>query len=272
VVAEKINFSSTPLLSVKNYSIFILFRQGGPDSVTVLCLCIGPESEASDLKGHFSAPPNKSKELFMSEFNLRGRMPLLAAAAIAAVCASASAEPAGTPGSGTLTDKRDGRAYATMKIGAKTWMTENINIEAGASWCYDGDSSNCNAYGRLYDWETAKTACPPGWRLPTLKEWGIFVKAVSDKEAAEKKARAAKGADDGGGATDERRLPTILGGGRYRIGGEYSRIGGYSYWWAATEKSNQYASYYRYVNYGNENIADDFDIREYGFSVRCLRD
>jgi len=173
---------------------------------------------------------------------------------------------------GTFTDKRNGRTYETIKVGAKTWMADNINIETGNSWCYDGDSSNCNAYGRLYDWEAAKTACPEGWRLPTLKELSIFVKAVSDNEAAEKRARAKKISDEGGNASDERKLPAILGGGRYHIGGEYTNIGGYSYWWASAEKSNQYAAYYRYVNYGNENIADDFDIREYGFSVRCLRD
>jgi len=196
------------------------------------------------------------------------RTPLITAAAIAAVCLSDGAAQTAASGS-AFTDKRDGRTYETMKVGAKTWMAENINIETGNSWCYDGDSSNCNAYGRLYDWETAKTACPPGWRLPTLKEWSLFVKAVSDKDAAERRARAASGSYDDGG---ERRLPVILGGGRYRIGGEYSNIGGYSYWWAAAEKSNQYAAYYRYVNYGNENVADNFDIREYGFSVRCIMD
>jgi uncharacterized protein (TIGR02145 family) len=191
----------------------------------------------------------------------------VAAAALAAFVVTAAAQ---TGQSGTLTDKRDGRTYETMRVGAKTWMAENINAETGNSWCYDGDTSNCNAYGRLYDWEAAKTACPAGWRLPTLKEWGGFVKAVSDKEAADKKARAKRGGNED--ASDERRLPAILGGGRYRISGEYSNIGGYSYWWAGTEKSSQYTAYFRYVNYGHDDIADDFDIREYGFSVRCLRD
>jgi uncharacterized protein (TIGR02145 family) len=193
---------------------------------------------------------------------------LLTTAAVAAAIAGAFA---GEPSFGTLTDRRNDRVYNIMKVGTKTWMADNINFEIGASWCYDGDSTNCNAYGRLYDWVTAKTACPSGWRLPTVKEWGVFVKAVNDREVAEKKARAKKRSDEDGYAADEFRFPAILGGGRYRIGGEFRDIGGYSYWWAGTESANRYA-YYSYVNYGYVDTVANFDGKEYGLSVRCLRD
>jgi len=186
-----------------------------------------------------------------------------------AVCVF-GAGAAGASVSGTLTDTRNDRVYNTTKIGAKIWMADNINIEMGTSWCYDNDTSNCNVYGRLYDWVTAKTVCPAGWRLPTVKEFGGFVKTMSDREIAAQKARAKKAADEDGYAPAFM-FPSILGGGRYRIGGEYSHIGGYSYWWAGTESANRYA-YYRYVNYGNDDTADDFDVKEYGLSVRCLRD
>ncbi|GBU20507.1 hypothetical protein R80B4_00385 [Fibrobacteres bacterium R8-0-B4] len=187
-----------------------------------------------------------------------------AAAAMAAVFVSAAAEP--VPVSGTFTDTRNDRVYNTMKVGAKTWMADNINFETGNSWCYDGDSTNCNAYGRLYDLTTATAACPSGWRLPTLKEFGLFIKAVNDREAA-KYAKVKKT----GGAEAEFRFPPILGGGRYRIGGEYSHIGGYSYWWATTGNANIYA-YFRYVGYGHDDTPDDFDVADYGLSVRCLKD
>ena len=49
--------------------------------------------------------------------------------------------------------------------GVDLWYkTKNLNIDAGNSWCYSGD---CQKYGRLYDWPTAQTVCPSGWRLPT---------------------------------------------------------------------------------------------------------
>jgi len=73
---------------------------------------------------------------------------------------------------GTLTDNRDNITYNTVKIGNHWWMAQNLNYQTdSASWCYNDDPQMCAIYGRLYTLEAAKTACPPGWRLPTEEEY-----------------------------------------------------------------------------------------------------
>jgi len=101
----------------------------------------------------------------------------------------------------TLTDKRDGKKYKTVIIGERTWMAENLNYEANGSKCYDNKPENCDKYGRLYDWNTAKEACPSGWHLPSDEEWKID-RYVGGKEA-EKKLKSKSGWDEDGNGTDD---------------------------------------------------------------------
>jgi len=91
-----------------------------------------------------------------------------------------------------LLDLRDGTRYPTIRIGNVLWMAKNLNYHGSPSisktpffslrngWygfkpkgsvCLKYNEENCQKYGRLYEYETAKTACPVGWRLPKFIEW-----------------------------------------------------------------------------------------------------
>jgi uncharacterized protein (TIGR02145 family) len=59
-------------------------------------------------------------------------------------------------------------------------MAQNLNYPMGNSWCYENKDENCQKYGRLYDWETARKACPSGWHLPSDEEWTAFAKSLDD--------------------------------------------------------------------------------------------
>ncbi|PLX13935.1 MAG: hypothetical protein C0598_02540, partial [Marinilabiliales bacterium] len=68
-------------------------------------------------------------------------------------------------------DKRDDKRYKIKQIGEEYWFLENLNYNNEGSTWYSNVEEYGDIYGRLYNWESAITACPPGWHLPTDEEW-----------------------------------------------------------------------------------------------------
>jgi uncharacterized protein (TIGR02145 family) len=190
-----------------------------------------------------------------------------------------------------FTDGRDGKTYKTIVIGGKTWMAENLNIKTDNpydSWCYDNDESNCEKYGRLYNWSAAKTACPAGWHLPSREEWGDLAKAAggTDKYGTAGKAGRNLKAKSGwknsynnrywfNVGTDDYGFSALPGGYRcgYRCGnyfssGNFDDAGNGGYWWTATEANG--GVYGRDMYYDDGRINENYVDKGYGFSVRCL--
>jgi len=177
-------------------------------------------------------------------------------------------------GSSTFTDSRDGKKYRTVVIDGKRWMAENLNINRGDSWCYNNDSSNCAKYGRLYDWNTARTVCPAGFHLPSRPEWDNLTAAAGGRMAAGKKLKSRSGwenREDGtdSNGTDDFGFSALPGG--FRYGGYFEVAARYGHWWTDEEHSSG-SAYLRGMLYNYDFVFDGNYDKEFGYSVRCVAD
>jgi len=186
----------------------------------------------------------------------------------------------------TFTDTRDGQTYKTVKIGKQTWMAENLNYRTKrGSWCYDGIGIGCNndsisyckKYGRLYDWKTAKKACPTGWTLPDTADWNMLVTTVGEKEAG-KKLKSKNGWnnwEDGsnGNGTDDYGFSALPGSGCVP-NGYFDIMGDFGRWWTATKyvsKDWNNSAYFRGM-YEYDYVYSGHSDKTNGLSVRCVAD
>lgn len=187
----------------------------------------------------------------------------------------------------SFTDSRDGLSYGIIKIGEQTWMAENLNYVTEGSACPDGDTRNCKRLGRLYSWAEAKTVCPEGWRLPTKEDFEkLIAEMFKDGVASSKSdAGAALKAKDGwfkkGNGSDALGFKALPAGYRSAVskaddgavtGGKFDGIGGYAYFWSATEDDEfpESLAYYLFLSFSNDAASLNAFAKEDYRSVRCV--
>ena len=171
---------------------------------------------------------------------------------------------------GILIDSRDGQSYRTVKIGNQVWMAENLNYETANSYCYKDSASNCTKYGRLYTWAAAKAACPSGWHLPTEVEFKELVATVGGSSTAGKMLKSTSGWYSSGNGTDAYSF-SALPAGYGSDYGYYGNEGDNAHFWSSTENGS-YSAYGMYLDYYDDNAYLDNSVKDYGFSVRCVKD
>jgi uncharacterized protein (TIGR02145 family) len=192
-------------------------------------------------------------------------------------CISCAAKEAGCPNAttGNNTLSCGGQTYKTVVIGTQTWMAENLNYNAAGSKCYKNNESNCQRYGRLYDWFIAKKSCPKGWHLPSDAEWTTLTDFVGS--SAGTKLKATSGWNSNGNGTNTYGFAALPGGCGYSDG-SFGNVGSSGDWWSASESYSSNACLMG-MSYDNEGVYYYYGLVDYNYSyklrlysVRCLQD
>ena len=211
------------------------------------------------------------------------------------------------PGGG-VTDI-EGNEYTTVKLGTQEWMVENLktskyndntviryvdvnnewaglNSPATGAWCYYANIiNNGNTYGLLYNWYAVNSGilCPTGWKVPSDDDWTILIDYLDPNVIDPningnqshivggklKEAGTAHWITPNTGATNESGFKGLPGGVRF-TDGSFNNLGTNGYWWSSTESSSGNV-WYRGLTYLFGSIFRSNNVKNLGFSVRCMR-
>jgi len=209
-------------------------------------------------------------------------------------------------GGGGSSSSGGSNSFETVTIGNQTWMAKNLDSNVPGSKCYGEGAqvrddnynyitlsssqvqTNCTRYGRLYNWATAKNACPSGWRLPSNADWSELLRWVDERNGGEgegspyfsytagRHLRATSGWNGYGSSTDKYEF-SALPGGYYRDKdengenyGKFENVGNDGNWWSADEVGGSYAFEW-FIEKGEDSFdwytSDKSDL----LSVRCVK-
>jgi len=189
-----------------------------------------------------------------------------------------------------------GQSYRTVIIGGKRWMAENLNYSGSGGnvgVCYNGSTSNCNTYGRLYTWAEAMSIsssynssiygsgsnvqrgiCPSGWRLPNDNDWAALTTAVGSNAGTKLKSQTGWNTSSGYGyipGTDEFGFSALPGGASY-TDGDFHGVGNYGHWWNTIELDDASRASFMAISSDGSGVGSGSGFKSSGFSVRCLQD
>jgi uncharacterized protein (TIGR02145 family) len=197
---------------------------------------------------------------------------------------------------GTMKDQ-DSNTYKTVKIGNQVWMAENLRttkysdgtpipnitddktfhyLNTGACCNYNNETANGETYGHLYNWFAVSSShkiAPEGWHVPTEKDWATLSDFLGGDNVAGGKLKetgtshwTAKNI----GASDMYGFTALPGGTRAEEG-QFSFLGTAAYWWSATQGNDKSALLRGCAN-STGSMLLLYYYKEYGFSVRLIKD
>ena len=145
-----------------------------------------------------------------------------------------------------------------------------MNYETGNSWCYDNNPSNCDTYGRLYDWNIALGVCPSGWHLPSDEEWTKLTGYLGGESVAGTKMKSTSDWYNNGNGDNSNGFNALPGGLRYYYGNFYA-LTHLAYFWSSSQYDAVYA-WHRDLEFRDSIVGRYYGDKAGGFSCRCLRD
>jgi uncharacterized protein (TIGR02145 family) len=189
----------------------------------------------------------------------------------------------------------DGNPYSSVTIGMQQWTVENLrttryangdaipestNLDewrnlTTAAWGYaENDPQFENPYGKLYNWfavSDPENLCPTGWHLPSDEEWSTLVDFLGGGSVAGGKLKESGSlhwASPNYGSTNSTGFTALPGGSR--SGDFYLHVVGMNgIFWSNTAYNNDSAYYYA-LGY-NVEINRGTNVKQFGFSVRCIK-
>lgn len=199
---------------------------------------------------------------------------------------------------GTLIDI-DGNEYKTITIGNQVWMAENLrtkhyqngdaipevkdnrvwmNISSGAycNYKYSKNIDTIATFGRLYNWyavSDSRNIAPKGWHVPSSDDW-YFLEAYLGRDSVAiqlKEIDSIHWSSENTEATNKSGFTALPGGSLY-TNGEFQFIGEQGFWWTSTECLSSSYAFRKGIYSSFQYVFMDFSYKEYGFSVRCIKD
>jgi uncharacterized protein (TIGR02145 family) len=191
----------------------------------------------------------------------------------------------------------DGKYADEAKMGSawdESWVSGNY-FESGTPGATANADKN-NARGETTVKGGGRGICPMGWHIPTDREWANMLDKVEGNTtytmnqpstgywgaAANVKLKSAAtytGADPGNGAwlnhanrgTNETGFGALPAGYRDNTGPKFTTRGGYAVYWSSSV-ANSTKAWYRRFNYDLTQVWRNYNLRSYGFTLRCVKD
>lgn len=185
-----------------------------------------------------------------------------------------------------------------IKINEQEWMAENLDVavfrngdsipeaktdaewekagkEGNPAWCINSDSEGIGKHGKLYNWHAVidpRGLAPEGWHIPTDTEWKELADFLGGGEVTGSKLKSTEGWARDGNGTNETDFSGGPGGSRAGNGAfNDSGAGTIGGWWSSTETYTDYA-WIRYMTNLDGRVYKDYFYKDFGFSVRCIKD